>query len=218
MKIENVFKCILLSALALGLCGCATSSYVGEDYNSSNMQTVKTNEEFMFDVYKKSIDNTNVKIGISKTTIPEILAIYVQIDNLSYETPYIFKVDDLRVYAQDKEVKLISSSSYLNIYQAAEASSMAAMSSIAPTLQNMTGMMTNYNEINQTMIQNANQESSSSAFSKMETIGNQISKHSIKYSSAISPRKSQYYYFFIENTDEPLLTVKYKTLNYQFRF
>lgn len=216
--LKRTLESFLVVAFALLLSACATSSYVGADFNSDNMQTVKTNEDFMFDVYKKNLDNISARIGISKTTIPEILAIYVQIDNLSYETPYIFKVDDLRVFGENGEIKFIPSANYLNIYQAAEASSMAAMSSIAPTLQNMTGMMTNYNEVNQTMIQNANQESSNSAFSKMEAIGNQISKHSIKYSSTISPRKSQYFYFFIENLDESLIKVVYRNLVYQFKF
>ena len=81
----------------------------------------------------------------------------------------------------------------------------------------MTGMTANYNEYNQTMAQNASEASNRSAFSKMEQIGNQISQHSIKHSSTVSPRKSQYFYFFFENLDIFPVYVKYKSLNYQFR-
>ena len=162
------------------------------------------------------MDNANFKIGISKTPIPEILALYVQVENLSYETPYTFKVEDLRIYNPDKELQFITSNNYLNIYQNQEASSMAAMSSMGATLTNMTGMNANYNEVNQTMIQNASEQSNQSAFSRLEQIGSRILKHSIKHSAVVSPRRSQYFYFFFEDLDKYPIQVNYKTLNYQF--
>lgn len=214
---KNFKKCLigLICSFGFLLCGCSTLTYVGEDYTPNNIQTIKTNEDFIFNTYKKSLTNANIKIGISKTPIPEVLAIYVQIENLTYETPYIFKVEDLRVYNPEKEMQFISTTNYLNIYQAQEANSIAAGSAVGG---NLTNMITNYNatEYNQTSIQHTNQEANSSAFSRMEELGNQISKHSIKYSSSISPRKSQYYYFFIENLEKYPIRVNYKNLNYQF--
>lgn len=215
-SIKQFFTFLFLSIILLGLCGCSTLSYVGEDYNQQNIQTVKTNEDFVFNVYKKSIDNANVKIGITRTPVPEILALYIQVENLSYETPYIFKVEDLNISNPDRELQFITTSNYLNIYQTQEASSMAAMSSMGATLTNMTGMTSNYNEFNQSMVQNSSEQSNKSVFSKIEEIGNQISKHSIKYSSTISPRKSQYFYFFFEDLEKFPISVNYKNLNYQF--
>ena len=215
-SIKQFFTFLFLSIILLVLCGCSTLSYVGEDYNQQNIQTVKTNEEFVFNVYKKSIDNANVKIGITRTPVPEILALYIQVENLSYETPYIFKVEDLNISNPDRELQFITTSNYLNIYQTQEASSMAAMSSMGATLTNMTGMTSNYNEFNQSMVQNSSEQSNKSVFSKIEEIGNQISKHSIKYSSTISPRKSQYFYFFFEDLEKFPISVNYKNLNYQF--
>ena len=212
-SIKQFFTFLFLSIILLGLCGCSTLSYVGEDYNQQNIQTVKTNEEFVFNVYKKTTDNANVKIGITRTPVPEILALYIQVENLSYETPYIFKVEDLNISNPDRELQFITTSNYLNIYQTQEASS---MSSMGATLTNMTGMTSNYNEFNQSMVQNSSEQSNKSVFSKIEEIGNQISKHSIKYSSTISPRKSQYFYFFFEDLEKFPISVNYKNLNYQF--
>ncbi|MBQ8848152.1 MAG: hypothetical protein IJ003_04335 [Candidatus Gastranaerophilales bacterium] len=214
-KIQNIKLAILFLA-SLFLCGCATLSYVGEDYNQNNTQTIKTNEDFIFNIYKKTAENANFKMGISKTSIPEILVLYVQVENLSYETPYVFRVENLRLYDSEREQQFINTSNYLNIYQTQEASSMSAMSSVGATIQNMTGMTANYNEYNQTMAQNASEASNRSAFSKMEQIGNQISQHSIKHSSTVSPRKSQYFYFFFENTENFPIKVQYKNLTYQF--
>lgn len=214
--LKQFFSYLTLFLFSIVLCGCSTLSYVGEDYNQQNIQTVKTNEDFVFNVYKKTTDNANVKIGITRTPVPEILALYIQVENLSYETPYIFKVEDLNISNPDRELQFITTSNYLNIYQTQEASSMAAMSSMGATLTNMTGMTSNYNEFNQSMVQNSSEQSNKSVFSKIEEIGNQISKHSIKYSSTISPRKSQYFYFFFEDLEKFPISVNYKNLNYQF--
>ena len=208
---------LLLFLGALFFAGCATLSYSGEDYQEANIQTIKTTEDFVFNTYKKSLGNVNVKMGISKTPVPEILALYVQIENLSYETPYVFRVEDLALSNAERPLQFITSNNYLNIYNNQEASSMAAMGAMSASLTNMTGMTANMNEFNQSMLQTSNQQSSQSAFSRLETIGNQISKHSIKHSSTISPRRSQYFYFFFEDMDVFPVNVKYKNLEYQFK-
>lgn len=216
----NVFKKSLLALVftfSFLMCGCTSLNYSGDDYSSANVQEIKTNEEFLFKTYKKTDNNINLKVGISKTQIPEILAIYVQVENLAYETPYIFKVEDLEVYNPDGIVQFISSNNYLNIYQTQEASIMASGSTIGANLANMTNMMSNYTtDFNQTAMQNKSSQISEDTFSRIDTIGQQILKHSIKYSSTISPRKSQYYYFFIEDLDKYPLKIKYKDLIYQF--
>lgn len=215
--LKRFFTFLILTFSLLCLNGCSTLSYVGDDYNQENIQTIKTDEEFVFNVYKKTTDNANIKIGITRTAVPEILALYVQVENLSYETPYIFKVEDLSMSNPDKNLQFITSNNYLDIWQNQEASSMAAMSSMGATLTNMTGMTANYNEFNQSMVQNSSEQSNQSAFSKLETIGNQILKHSIKYSATISPRRSQYFYFFFEDLDKYPIHVKYQDLSYQFQ-
>ena len=215
-KIKKLKFLILIGAMFL-LSGCATLTYVGDDYNSNNTQTVKTNEDFIFNVYKKSNENVNVKMGISKTPVPELLALYVQVENLSYETPYIFKVEDIILSNPDKTLQFITSNNYLDIWQNQEASSMAAMSSMGATITNMTGMNANYNEFNQSMVQNSSEQSNKSAFSRLEAVGNQILKHSIKHSATINPRRSQYYYFFFEDLDKYPIIVQYKDFRYQFQ-
>ena len=213
---KTVLGFVVLVATTVFVSGCATLDYVGDDYDQNNRQTIKTDEDFVFNVYKKNNKNTNIKVGISKTPVNEILALYVQVENLSYETPYVFKVENLRLYNPDKELQFITSNNYLNIYQTQEASSMTAMSAMGATISNMTGMTANYDTFNQTMMQNSAQDANKSAYSKMEELGNQILKHSVKHSSTISPRRSQYYYFFFENLEKFPITVKYNDLTYQF--
>ena len=88
----KIIKFLTLFLLSMILTGCASLDYSGEDYIADNMQTVKTAEDFIFKTYKKSLEDVNVKIGISKTSVPEILALYVKIENLSTDSPYTFRV------------------------------------------------------------------------------------------------------------------------------
>ena len=209
-------KILLLFLGLIFLCGCSTLSYSGNDYSSSNVETVKTNEDFVFDTYKKSLDNANFKVGISKTPIMEVMVLYVRVENLSYETPYTFKVEDLVLKNNEKRIPFVKADSYISTYQAQEAASMGSLSTLAPTIQNMTGMSANYNDVNQAMIQNASEQANRSTYEKMDQLGKDILKHSTQTSSNISPRKSRYFYFFFENEDTFPLTVNYKTLSWQF--
>lgn len=217
-KLTRFINLTVAFFLCIFLCGCSTLSYVGDDYNSDNVQTVKTQEDFVFNTFKKQVNpDVALKVGISKTSIPEILALYVQIDNLSYDTAYNFRVEDLRVYNPKKEIQFITTNNYLSIYQNQEANAMAAMSTLSSTFSNMTGMMTNYNDMNQTIMQNTNQASTQNAFANMEALGNKILTHSVKVGSTVSPRKSQYYYFFFEDLETYPIYIKYKDLEYSFQ-
>lgn len=216
-KFKSVLKLCMVCVVSIVLGGCATLSYVGEDYDSNNTQTIKTTEELVFSVYKKTVDNANIKIGITRTAVPEILALYVQVENLSYDTPYSFKVEDLKVSDPNKQLLFLTSSNYLNIWQAQEAQSMSAMGTIGSSITTMTGMNTNYNDYNQSIAQKTSEETSNSTFRRIDEIGSQITKHSIRTFSTISPRKSQYFYFFFEDTDNYPIKVLYKDLEYQFK-
>jgi len=213
----KILKLLAILLLSITFIGCSSLEYTGEDYKTENNLTVKTNEDFVFNTYKKSLDNVNVKVGISKTPIAEILALYIQIENLNYETPYTFKVEDLRVSDSDGEIQFITSNNYLSIYQTQESSAMNSLSTMGATFSNIAGMTAGYNEVNQTMMQNASQASNSDAYSKMEELGNKILKHSIRVSSVISPRRAQYFYFFFQDRDKFPINVRYKTLDYQFK-
>ena len=213
---QKIILTFFLCATVL-LGGCATLSYVGDDYNSENTQTVKTNEELVFSVYKKTTGNANVKIGISRTPVPEVLALYVQIENLSYETPYTFYLSDLELSNPDGALQFVTSNNYLSVWQNQEAASMSQMSAMGSTLTTMTGMNTNYNDFNQSIVQNSAEATSKSAFSRLETLGTQILKHSIKHSATISPRRSQYFYFFFQDYEKFPIIVTYKNLKYQFK-
>lgn len=220
MKFENklgsYFKLSLLFVFSLCLVGCATLSYVGDDYSPENTYTIKTNEEFLFNVYKKTIDNVNVKVGITRTSVAEILAIIVQVENMSYETPYTFKVSDLKVFDPEKEIQFLSTNTYLSVWQTQEASSMSAVGSLGTTISTMTGLNGSYNEYNQAVVQNNNQQNAQTTIKRLDNLGNGISQHTVRSSSVIGPRKSQYYYFFFEDTNNFPIKVNYRDLSYQF--
>lgn len=209
-------KFLVLFLFSVTLFGCTSLDYTGEDYKTVVSQTTKTSEDFVFNTIKKPLNNINVNVGISKTPVQELLVLYVQIENLSYETPYTFRVEDLRVSDSDGDIQFITSNNYLSIYQTQEANSMSSMGTMGATLTNIAGMTTNYNEMNQSIMQNASQASNQDAYSKMEDLGNKILKHSIRVSSVISARKSQYFYFFFQDKEKYPINVSYKTLNYQF--
>ena len=213
----KAIKFLVLFILSTMLFGCASLDYTGEDYKTENSQTIRTQEDFVFNTYKKSLGDVNVKIGITKSPIQEILVMYVQIENLNYENPYTFKVEDLRVHDELGDIQFITSNNYLNIYQTQESSAMSAMSNMGATFSNMTGLTSTYSEVNQAVVQNASGQASKDVYSKMETIGNSILKHSIRTSSSISPRRGQYFYFFFQDREKSPINVRYKTLNYQFK-
>ncbi len=217
---KNIIKKSLAFSIFLFLsfliCGCSTLSYTGNDYVSSNNETVKTSEDFLFNTYKKTSGNVNVKMGISRTPVPEILALYIKVENLSYETPYVFKVEDINIKNPAGNIQFITSNNYLSIWQNQESASMSAMGNMSSTITNMTGMTANYNEFNQSMVQSASEETNKSAFNNLEVKGNQILKHTVKTSTSISPRKGQYFYFFFEDADKFPITIRYKDLVYQF--
>ena len=209
-------KFLVLFLFSVVLFGCTSLDYTGEDYKTVVSQTTKTSEDFVFNTVKKPLNNINVNVGISKTPVQELLVLYIQIENLSYETPYTFRVEDLRVSDSDGDIQFITSNNYLSIYQTQEANSMSSMGTMGATLTNIAGMTSNYNEINQSIMQSTSQASNQDAYSKMEDLGNKILKHSIKVSSVISARKSQYFYFFFQDKEKYPINVNYKSLNYQF--
>lgn len=215
-KLDSFLKLGLLFVFSLGLFGCATLSYVGDDYAPENTYTIKTNEEFLFNVYKKTLDNVNLKVGITRTSVAEILAIIVQVENLSYETPYTFQATDLKVSDPEKDIQFLSTNTYLSVWQTQEANSMSAVGSLGNTISTMTGINGTYNEYNQAVVQNSNQQDTQTTIKRLDRIGNGISQHTVRSSSVVGPRKSQYYYFFFEDTEKYPIKVNYRNLSYQF--
>ena len=219
MDLKNLKRFFTLTVFFIStifLTGCATLSYVGDDSDSVNIQTVKTEENFVFDVCKKSTNDINALIGITRTAVQEILVLYVQIENLSYETPFLFKVEDLKVSSPNEEVRFLPPSTYLSVWQTQEANSMSAMGQMDATITTMTGIGSNYNDFNQSIAQNSAHSTTNSAFSLMQQTGDEILKHSVKFNSQISPRKSKYFYFFFEDKEQFPISVNYKNLSYQF--
>ena len=56
----KTIKFLVLFILSTMLFGCASLDYAGEDYKTENSQTIRTQEDFVFNTYKKSLGDVNV--------------------------------------------------------------------------------------------------------------------------------------------------------------
>ena len=80
-KFNLALNITVLIFSALFLCGCATSEYVGSDFDSSNVQTVKTNEDFVFKTYQKKSDNAIIKMHGDFNNKNIVLKIRILVNN-----------------------------------------------------------------------------------------------------------------------------------------
>ena len=89
--IKNLFLTTLLAGSMMIFTGCTSLSYVGDDFDSKNSATVQTNELFTFSTYNKTSNEENIamKVGVSKTPLPDALVVYVGVQN-NTAADYIF--------------------------------------------------------------------------------------------------------------------------------
>ena len=96
--IKNLFLTMLLAGSMAILTGCTSLSYVGDDFDSKNSATVQTSELFTFSTYNKSSNEENIdmKVGVSKTPLPDALVLNVDIKN-NTAADYIFYLKDMKI-------------------------------------------------------------------------------------------------------------------------
>lgn len=217
--IKKLFLCLVLSGSMAILSGCTSLSYVGDDYNSKNTATVQTNELFTFSTYAKTSkeDNINMKVGVSKTPLPDALAVYINIKNNSTVADYIFYLKDLTIKAGNETLTPISPSSYLNAYQSYETGTYNGLSNIAPTLGAFADIQNAYHNVNNGINNAATKSASTNAVSsQIGTIANGISSHTITSAGVIKPNSSNFFYIFLKDPDFLPIDITYKDLNYSF--
>ena len=194
-----MLSALLVSALALG--GCATLSYVGEDYNAKNTAMIQTEEMFYFSTYNKvsAQEDISMRVGISKTPVPEILVTYVQLNNNSRTNDYVFYTKDLLISANDMPVDIISSSNYIGAYQSSQAGALAAMSQASGTLSNIATIANTYQRLNQTSptVEPSNVGTDDGAYKQISTVVDGISKHTINNAAVLKPMENKFFYSFI---------------------
>ncbi len=217
-KTSLMLSALLISALALG--GCATLSYVGEDYNAKNTAMIQTEEMFYFSTYNKvsAQEDISMRVGISKTPVPEILVTYVQLNNNSRTNDYVFYTKDLLISANDMPVDIISSSNYLGAYQSSQAGALAAMSQASGTLSNIATIANTYQRLNQTSptVEPSNVGTDDGAYKQISTVVDGISKHTINNAAVLKPMENKFFYIFIKDPGVYPIKADYKDLTYSF--
>lgn len=217
-KASLVLCALLLSVLALG--GCSTLSYVGEDYNAKNTAMIQTDEMFYFSTYNKvsPAEDISMRVGISKTPVPDILAAYIQINNNSSTNDYVFYTKDFVMSANDIPVDLISSSNYLGAYQSSQAGALAAMSQASGTLSSIATIANTYQRLNQTspVAEPSNVSTSDGAYKQISAVVEGISKHTINNAAVVRPQENRFFYMFMKDPGIYPIKVDYKDLTYSF--
>ena len=214
---------LMLCALTLGmltLSGCSTLSYVGEDYNAKNSALIQTDEMFYFSTYNKTSQSEEIsmRVGISKTPVPDMLATYVQINNNSKTTDYVFYTKDFNMSANDIPVDLISSSNYLGAYQSSQAGALASMSQASGALNNIANIANTYQRLNQTspIAETTNVSTNDGAYKQISAVVDGISQHTINTAAVVKPGENKFFYLFMRDPGVYPINVTYKDLSYSF--
>ena len=224
-QIVNRFKkttltlgAVLISALALS--GCSTLSYVGEDFDAKNAALIQTDEMFYFSTYNKTSTNEDIsmRVGVSKTPVPDVLAAYVQINNNSSTNDYVFYTKDFAISASNTPVEIISSSNYLGAYQSSQAGALASMSQASSAIGNIANIANTYQRLNQTspVAESANVSSNDGAYKQISTVVEGISEHTINNAAVIKPKENKFFYIFIKDPGIYPIKIDYKDLTYSF--
>ena len=216
--IKNLFLTMLLAGSMAILTGCTSLSYVGDDFDSKNSATVQTSELFTFSTYNKSSNEGNIdmKVGVSKTPLPDALVLYVDIKN-NTAADYIFYLKDMEIKVGNEKLTPIAPSSYIEAYQSYETGTYAGLANIAPTLGAFADIQNNYQNVNNTINTAASKSNSHNAVtSQIGSIVNGISKHTISSASVIKSGNSEFFYIFLKDPAQLPIDITYKDLTYSF--
>lgn len=210
--LKNIALMILSTAF---LCGCSTLSYSGEDFNKNNVKSITTNEMFYFSTYQKNLTNegVDVRVGVSKTQLMDVLVIYFEVDNLNNKEYYI-NAEDITITAASKPASIITSSNYVSSYQSEQNTLYASAQSLAPTVNNIANIANNYQNNNQNLMVRE-QNSAEASMRQINTLVSGIRAHAMQQVSSVKPLEKKYYYIFLPDGEYPI-GIEYKGLNYTF--
>ncbi|MBQ3101918.1 hypothetical protein IJC60_02825 [bacterium] len=211
----NWLKNILICFGALALCGCSALQYSGADFDKVNQKNITTNESFYFKAYKKQLnENIEMKIGVTKTQIPDILVVYVDVQN-NGEYPYSLNIEDFVIKLGGKTAHFIKPSDYVAQYQDMENQLLAASQGIAPTLNSVATIANHYQRDTRqlAMAENTDMEVS---LQQIAAIAGGIESHALRSISQVPAKAKKYYYLFIEDIELYPLEITYQNLKYTF--
>lgn len=214
-KLSLITNTFLLTAVALFLCGCGSLlTYGGADFDKEKVKLAETKEGFIFSTYSKTstVVPIALRVGISKSTMAEVLVGYFEFKNLSNENQ-VFYLKDLQAFAGGKSLGMVRASDYINAYQGEQTGMIASMQSMAPTIRNIATISNPYNQTQGAVDEYAVAYGSSNDIAR---VVKGIAEHSLTSAAILKPENTVYYYIFFENTDTYPITFKYQDLEYTF--
>jgi len=218
-SIKNLFLTTVLTGCLVLLSGCTSLSYVGDDFDSKKTATIQTSELFTFSTYTKTSkeENIDMKLGVSKTPLPDALVVYVNIKNNSTAADYVFYLKDFVIKTGNETLSPIQPSSYLNAYQSYETGTYNGLSNIAPTLGAFADIQNAYQNVNN-MVNTASAKNNvnNAATSQIGSIAKGISSHTISSAGVIKANGSDFYYIFLKDPGSLPIDITYKDLKYSF--
>lgn len=215
-KKHNLGKLLLTLSLALALTGCTSLDYVDDDVQTVQTSRVQTSENFNFQVFEKSIDNVNIKAGISETNLESALVLYMSVQNNS-DTNYKFTMSDIKVTSPIGEVTIIPSSLFIEGYYNFEASNYANLANAGTMLGNFASIQnTRYANYQSVSSKTQNMNSTNPDMVEIEKVVEGIQKHTTSTYQYISPNSREYFYIFLRKPEEYPIVVNYKSLTYKF--
>ena len=217
--IKNLFLGIILCGTLCILSGCTSLSYISDDYDVKNTQTVQTSELFTFSTYTKTSNTENIqmKLGVAKTPLPDALVVYVNIKNNSSVADYVFYLKDFIMKAGNETLSAIPPSAYINAYQSYETGTYNGLSNIAPTLGAFADIQNAYHNVTSMNNTAASKSSSTTAVSnQIGSIANGISNHTITSASVVKTNSSNFFYIFLKDPNTLPINFAYKDLTFSF--
>ena len=212
----NWLKNILVCFGALALCGCSALQYSGEDFNKQYQTNVTTNESFYFKPYTKQVNNNvALSIGVTKSQIPDVLAVYIGVQNNS-EYPFTFDVDEFSVKTGNKTARYVKPSDYVSFYQDQENALLNASQGIAPTLSSVANIANHYYQGETRQMAIAENNEMEISLKQIATVAAGIESHALRTSAQIPANTKNYYYLFIEDVELYPIEISYSNLKYTF--
>ena len=117
MKKQLLSKILLFSGLILSLTGCTSLDYVSEDVSEVKVANITTREDFILKAVKKTDGYADISIGISQTSLPETLVLYIGVKNNSPETRYRVDIKNISVTSPIGQMSFMQPSNFISNYK-----------------------------------------------------------------------------------------------------
>lgn len=205
-----VLSCVLLS-------GCETMHYVGDDFDVKKQVRVSTDENLVFSAYKKYSSTANVEltVGVSFTTVPNILAVYIDLYNLNKDA-YNFFADDFIVKAYPGELDKVPANVYLSLYQSVQSQNYQDLYNVATKSALAINATNPYDSAYGKRTDTTSANSMASLNNEITSVSKRITAKTVKSVRTIQSGERAQMYLFIKDAEQYPIEVIYKDLKFVF--